>query len=361
MKILYIITGLGVGGAEKIVCDLSNNFHSNGDDVKVVYLYGSAVLTPEPEVIVKKIDILNPIKAIYRLVKIIAEYKPDIVHGHMFHANIVTRILKILLPKLRVVNTAHSGNEGGKFRMLSYRLSNNLVDVFTNVSEGAVSEFVNKKAVKDNFMLAVPNGIDLPRYKFDSEKRAKIRSELGITLNTQLIISVGSLREAKNFDMAIKSANHLNKNSNFDFVWIIIGEGPMRSELENKVSINGLSNVFRFVGLKENVKDYYSAADLFVSTSKWEGFGLVIAEAIAANLSVISTNTSGASQVIFSHDSLIDVDDSVALSDKIISIVNMNKVERERIQAENLAFVSSNFSMDKYCRTWKNIYEGIVR
>lgn len=361
MKILYIITGLGVGGAEKIVCDLSNNFHSSGDDVKVVYLYGSAVLTPKPEITVEKIDILNPIKAFYRLVKIVSEYKPDIVHGHMFHANIVTRILKVLVPNLRVVNTAHSGNEGGHFRMFSYRISNNLVDVFTNVSEGAVSDFVKKKAVKDKFMLTVPNGIDLPKYTFDSEKRLKIRSEAGITPNTQLIISVGSLREAKNFDMAIKSANHLKKQSNFDFVWIIIGEGPLRSELEHQVLINGLSNVFRFVGLKENVNDYYSAADIFVSTSKWEGFGLVIAEAIAANLSVISTNTSGASQVIFSNDSLIDVDDSVALSDKIISTVNMDKVERERIQAENLVFVSSNFSMDKYCRTWKDIYEGIIK
>lgn len=356
MKILNIITGLGMGGAENVVCNLSDALYLNGYEVKIVYLYGDAIVKPSSRVSVEKVNILNPIKAIFKLINIIKTYRPDIVHGHMFHANIVTRVLKIVFPSLRVINTAHSGNEGGALRMFLYRISNALIDTFTNVSVGAVREFEEKKAVKKNSMIAMPNGIDLTKFSHDDDVRKIIREKLSVKEDEKLILSVGSLRDAKNFELAIKAAKYMKDFGQLTFKWVIIGDGPMKSSLEKQINNLGLTNAVKMIGSREDVYKFYSAADLFVSTSKWEGFGLVIAEAISSRLLVVSTNTSGASQIISCTDALVEGNNEILLSEKIFEFLSMPLDKSNCIKKSNFEYVASKFSMDAYVGEWNKIY-----
>ncbi|EIL8371393.1 glycosyltransferase [Vibrio alginolyticus] len=356
MKILQVITGLGVGGAERVVCDLSDTLLSKGDDVKIIYLYGDAKLKPREKINIEKVDIRNPLSAIINLVKIVRSYNPDIVHGHMFHANIIVRFLKLVFPKLTVINTAHSGNEGGILRMYLYRSTNRLISLFTNVSKGAVEEFVKKGAVKKGGMIPLANGININKFRHDGVFCEKVRELHQLDCDSFLIVSVGSLREAKGFDLAIKSAESLKNNHNIKFKWLIIGDGPLREYLEELVNTSSLQDVVSLIGNKDNVNEYYSASDLFVSTSRWEGFGLVIAEAIASELPVVSTETSGAKEIIFDKRYLSKIDDVKDLSSNIISALFMTKCERAKYIKYNRDYVLENYSMDKYCDSWRELY-----
>ena len=138
MKILYVITGLGQGGAERVVCDLADQMHQRGHSVKIAYLTGDVFTKPRcPEIELIKINLnslwLFPL-AYIKLSKVIRIFKPDVVHSHMFHANIMARVARLLVNFPTLVSTAHSKNEGGKLRMLIYCLTNTLSDLNTNVS-----------------------------------------------------------------------------------------------------------------------------------------------------------------------------------------------------------------------------------
>ena len=131
MKILFLITGLGVGGAERQVCDLADKFAQKGHFVKIVSLVAkieTGVLPREQSVEVQYLDmsknLFSFLSVCLKLKDIINVFKPDVVHSHMFHANIVTRVLRVFASFPRLICTSHSNNEGGKLRMLLYRLTN---------------------------------------------------------------------------------------------------------------------------------------------------------------------------------------------------------------------------------------------
>ena len=151
MRILYVITGLGQGGAERVVCDLADKMYEKGNDVKIAYLTGDVLTKPHyPEIELIKINLnsllLFPL-AYIKLSKVIRIFKPDVVHSHMVHANIFTRLIQIASPIKKLICTAHSSDEGGRFRMVLYRLTHNLAHTTTNVSNDATMSFEKTCAI----------------------------------------------------------------------------------------------------------------------------------------------------------------------------------------------------------------------
>ncbi|TNG92181.1 glycosyltransferase, partial [Pasteurellaceae bacterium UScroc12] len=164
MRILLIITGLGMGGAERQVCDLADEFHKMGNNVAIISLTGEEIVSPMSKDI--KIYSLNMKKNIFGLIhslvqakKVINKFNPDIVHSHMFHANLFARLLRIITPMKKLICTAHNTNEGGHIRMLAYRITDFLSDLNTNVSQEAVECFIQKGASPSNKMIPMLNGV----------------------------------------------------------------------------------------------------------------------------------------------------------------------------------------------------------
>lgn len=152
MSVLFVITGLGMGGAENQVVNLADKLADKGLDVIIAYMLEPVMVEPKNKSV--KLVWLGGVKspfgmfvALKNLVKLIRTNHLDVVHSHMFHANILARLSCIIAPVPILVSTAHNTNEGGKVRMLAYRLTNFLSDVFTNVSIDAVRAFEQKKAV----------------------------------------------------------------------------------------------------------------------------------------------------------------------------------------------------------------------
>lgn len=360
MKILYVITGLAQGGAERVVCDLADKMYEKGHEVKIIYLVGDVLTTPvnlEIELINAKLtNVLSLPKVYLSLLKIVKEYRPDVVHSHMVHANILTRLLRISIPIKKLISTAHSDNEGGRLRMLAYRGTHNLADITTNVSNRAVKSFESMSAVPYNGMTTIYNGIDLDRFFYHSIARNEVRKELDINSEYKMILAVGRFDEVKNYPNLLKALYLLKEEVEYSFKLLIAGDGELRTLIEDLIVSLDLHSEVILLGRRNDIPKLMSACDLFVLSSDHEGFGLVAAEAMACKCLVVATDSGGVAEVLDNNDFLVPPANSKFLKDKIKFALNLNQDEKNNLIARNLQHVRSNFSLSNISERWISIY-----
>lgn len=360
MKILYVITGLGQGGAERVVCDLADKMYEKGHEVKIAYLTGDLHTRPNYEEIeLVRIGLNNALslpKAYLKLSSIIRKYQPDVVHAHMVHANILMRLVRISTSMNKLICTAHSNNEGGTLRMIGYGITHRLASITTNVSQNAVISFEKKRAAPKGSMKTIYNGIDLSKYCFDPKSKVKIGKELKISNSCQIILAVGRFSDAKDYPNLLKSIFLLKQEVTHPFQVLIAGDGELRSEVENLINELKLNNEVILLGKRDDIPELMSAADLFVLSSRYEGFGLVVAEAMACECMVVATDCGGVSEVLNNSSFLVPVSDTFALKEKIKYALDLTDEEKCNIFSENLEHVKKNFSLDNIIDKWIILY-----
>ncbi|HHR6393512.1 TPA: glycosyltransferase [Providencia alcalifaciens] len=364
MKIALIITGLGMGGAEKQVCALADKLAINNEVMLISLSSDNVVNTPEN----KKIQLISLrmnktpygfISAIIKARKILKKFKPDILHSHMFHANIFSRVLRLLYNKPALITTAHSSNEGGTLRMFTYRITDCMSTITTNVSEEAVTAFIEKKAVKKNKIIAMYNGIDTELF-IDSEiNRNKRRQDLNISNSTPLLLAVGRLTKAKDYPNLLRAFSSISTTSHAHLA--IIGDGEEKDNLISLAKELNIYNKVHWLGLKKNVHEWMSACDLFILSSAWEGFGLVVAEAMSCKRIVIGTDCGGVKEVIGNNGFVVPSNDSEALSLCIEKALNLSSVEKKNIGLNARKHIENNFSLDSIITKWISLYSKLTK
>lgn len=363
MKILFLITGLGVGGAERQVCDLADKFAQKGHSVKIVSLISKTkvgVLPREQSVEVQYLDmsknLFSFLSVCLKLKDIINVFKPDVVHSHMFHANIMARIARRLLvnfPKL--VCTAHSKNEGGKLRMLTYRLTNTLSDLNTNVSQDAVDEFVRKQAVSLGQMIAVENGIDTAIFHKNISFKKEVRQELDIKEHAYIFLAIGRLSAPKDYPNLLNAFSIVKQQKNHVLL-LIAGIGELEAELKELSSKLGLTDSVKFLGLRRDVPKLMNIADTYVMSSHFEGLPLVLGEAMACENVIVATDCGGTREIIDKNGFLVPIRNSQALADKMLEAMDLSQEQREVLGKNAREHIIKNYSLDAITEKWLEIY-----
>ncbi|MCI0916087.1 glycosyltransferase [Pseudomonas stutzeri] len=349
-KILYVITGLGMGGAEHIVANLADKAHSKGFEVKIAYLIGDVKVRPTDSGIelvplgMKSYFSLGI--ALWRLCRLMQRFKPDVVHSHMIHANLLARFSRIFIRCPRLVCSAHSSNEGGGLRMLAYHLTNRLGDVFTNVSHNAARALEKAGAAPAGSIVPILNGIDAERFK-PYEKRKN---------DVFTIIAVGRLEEVKDYPNLLGAISMLS-DCYSDFKLRVVGDGSQRAQLEALADSLRLSGKVEWLGVRQDIPELLNRSDLFVLTSAWEGFGLVVAEAMACGLPVVATDCGGVKEVVGDVRSLVKPKDSAALAAKIVEVMNMPSDKRDLVGKRNRQRIVDNYSLNTMFDNYRNLYK----
>ncbi|KAE9525770.1 glycosyltransferase [Testudinibacter aquarius] len=362
MRILLIITGLGMGGAERQVCDLADEFHKMGNNVAIISLTGKEIVSP----ISKDIEIysLNMKKNIFGLIhslvqakKVINKFNPDIVHSHMFHANLFARLLRIITPMKKLICTAHSTNEGRHIRMLAYRITDFLSDLNTNVSQEAVECFIQKGASPSNKMIPMLNGVSPDKFVFNKVQRELIRDELNITEGDFLFLAVGRLTDAKDYPNLLNAfTSVLNKNPRA--VLAIVGQGEQKEELISLAENINISHSVYFLGLRRDIPALMSACDCFVLSSKYEGFGLVLAEAMLCERLVVATDCGGTKEVVDNYGYLVTRQNSNELANAMVKVINLSDNIRYSMGSEARKYIMEHYSLNVIATRWINLYQG---
>lgn len=362
MKILFFITSLDVGGAERQVLDLALRLKALGHVVKVAYLTGEGALLSD-EVSVEAIGfnikktVVGFFRSVFLLRRLVKDFSPDVLHSHMVHANLLARCVRVLTSMPRLICTAHNTNEGGKLRMLAYRLTGSLADITTNVSHDGVKTFEAKGAVKPGSMLAVPNGIDTDKFYFDEARRSFIRNREGVLPHEKIVLAVGRLAEAKGYPELLRAFALVCAEDQDIRLWIV-GEGALRQRLILLTESLKISHRVTFYGLRNDVEDFYNAADLYALSSLWEGFGLVVAEAMATERVVVATDCGGVRDVVGDQGILVEPGDVRGLATAMRSGLDMDfSAARKLGQLARLRIVET-YSLERIVMSWIDLYSS---
>jgi glycosyltransferase involved in cell wall biosynthesis len=325
VRVLHVISGLGIGGAERLLQWTARYHDRDRYPVGVVSLLSGGELASEIRdagvpllELGQKRGALTP-AGFQALRSAIASFSPEVVQGHMFHSNLLTRAMKLLAPgESRFINTIHTGWEPLKRKVL-YGLTAPMVDgtiTFSrdvkSVSSGAGS---SGKPVR-----YIPYGIEVtPRPEMDektlSQKHVSqkhmsqkyIREKLGIDLPGPLWIAVGRLSREKGYADLIDAFARLQPLSGGPTL-LIVGEGEDRARLEGLISGKGLNERVRLLGLRHDVSELLEACDAFVLSSHWEGGPLVLLEAMGAALPVVSTRVGTVQEMVVDGETALLVE-----------------------------------------------------
>lgn len=186
-------------------------------------------------------------------------------------------------------------------------------------------------------MSVIHNGIDLEMFEkdlfhFTSQEKQKIRNQLFKAKNGEtIILTIAALHPRKGLKYLIKAYKEIYEQKN-DTRLIIIGEGPEKNELKKLAKKLKIADHIEFLGHQENISRILKTCDIFVLPSIKEAFGLVLLEAMAAQLPIVATNVGGIPEIIEDRKTgfLVPPQDSRALAQALLMLIN-NKALREKI------------------------------
>jgi glycosyltransferase involved in cell wall biosynthesis len=294
MKVLHVITGLGVGGAELQLRGVLQNTRHDAD-VMTLYNPGPvADMIRADGTAVRALDMRRntQLSAMLRLRRIIRAGRYDVVHTHLYRSQIYGRPAAWLAGTPVIVSTEHSIGETHLERRRMTRpvqalyLATELFSDMTIAVSAAVRARMTAWGIRPGKVTVIPNGVDLDRVAFDAAGRARVRAELGIGAADYAVLLLGRLDQNKRFDEAIEAAApSLSPGVRV----VVVGGGAEREHLEDTARRCGVADYVIFAGERHDVAAVLSAADLLVASSRQETFGLSVLEALGNGLPVLYT------------------------------------------------------------------------
>lgn len=296
IKVLQIIGDVVGGGVETVIM----NYYRNIDKTKIqfdfvvhkgalpqyitqVKNYGGKVY----EITSYKSNIL---KYTYEIYKIIKENNYEIVHSNMNSLSGFSLFAAYLAgAKVRILHNHTTDNPAEGIRTIAKRILRPFARLFANqywaCSKLAAEWMYGKNAVTNGKVTIINNAIDLEKFKFNKEKREKLRKKLGIE-NCFVIGHVGRFVKTKNHEFLIEIFNEILKQKN-NVKLLLIGDGNLKSLIEAKVQNLGIEKAVIFLGVRNDVADLYNVMDVFVFPSLYEGLGMAVIEAQVNSLPTI--------------------------------------------------------------------------
>ncbi|WP_020659889.1 glycosyltransferase [Amycolatopsis benzoatilytica] len=294
MRVLHVITGLGVGGAELQLRSLLRHTRHETD---VVTLYNPGPVADMIRAEGTEVRDLGMVRntqlsALARLYRLIRAGGYDVVHTHLYRSCLYGRTAAWLARTPVVVSTEHSIGETHleRRRMTRgvralYLATERFADTTIAVS-GAVRQRLVDWGVPEDRVTVIPNGLDLDRVAFDPDARERTRAELGIDPSAYVICVLGRLDPNKRVDLVIAAAAPLLDEKT---LLLVVGDGAERARLEETARAGGVDGQVIFAGERHDVAAMLSTADLFVAASAQETFGLSVLESLANGLPVLYT------------------------------------------------------------------------
>ena len=344
MRILQIIPNLTKGGAERLVLDIYSELSKRSDvDVKLVCF---SEQNEYPEFLdIKPLVIKSSVKlSLFRknqfyvdeLQKFVNDFKPDIIHTHLFEAELISR--SIYRPHTKWFSHCHDNmvqfRNIGPATFLSKQALTNYYEkkvLFTKYKQNGGSHFlaISKdthayftKTAKPYPVTLLPNAIDYHKF---------LKPVLNISQGNILrLINVGTFVEKKNQAFLLKVAAALKKRS-IHYELHLVGDGVKRDELESSVRNHGLENEVIFHGMVDRVEEILWQSDIYVHSAKYEPLGLVFLEAMAAGLPVITLDGKGNRDLIVQGKNgfMLSEPDAEKFAGKILEVWENKKLYSE--------------------------------
>jgi len=367
VRVLFLSTSMGMGGADQQLLSAALEMRSCGRDVFIVSLTPLGPMGLEARSLgipTESLDMPRGIpdpRGLLRLVRIVRAWRPDVVHSHMVHANLMARALRLLAPVPALVSTIHNIYEGGPLLMSAYRLTNGLVDHMTIISEAAAERFVRDRIVPRELLTVVPNGVNADAFRnVPAGARESLRQSLG--LNGEFVwLAVGRFEIAKDYPNMLRGFAKI-REQHPQAVLLLVGRGSLQEETEALARALGLGHEVRFLGVRRDVPELMSAADGYVMSSAWEGMPMVLLEAAAGGLPIVATAVGGNREVVLDEETgfLAPPRDAEALGSAMLRVMGLSDVERRSMGERGRDHVRTHYGLAQVAKRWEDLYRAVL-
>lgn len=394
-KLIYLVTRSDLGGAQRYILDLAKNFKNQYDITVIVGGKNQDcefIKTLEQEKIrytfafhlKKTISPYSSIRAFFEIKKILLNYQPDIIHITNFKASFIgslaiKNIKKNFIPL--IVYTPHGwafnrldGRLKSRFYLWAEKKTANIKNRIICVNR--VDYEIAKKTLKidPRKLYLIYNAFDIGQYQYLSKQQAKEKLFSNIpnakipSEKTLLIGSVGNLYRTKGYYYLIKALHYLIIDYGYPITAVIIGEGPEKNDLEQRIikfhpmdytAMDGeVSNKIILAGKIEKAAELLPAFDFYVSTTLKEGFPYTILEAMGAGLPIFATKVGGIPDLIKDGENgfLIETRNSKDLARKISDLIKNSKL-KQAVREKALFDAQNRFGFNKMIEETKKAYE----
>lgn len=375
-RLLYVITSLTYGGAERELVQVASRLSRRGWPVEVVSMLPPDALVDELEaagVVVGHLGMARgraSLGAFVRFLRLLEARPPAILHGFMVHANLLTRLARLFSPLPVVISTVQNVWEGSRAREWAYRLTDPLADLTTQVSRAGAELYRNRALVRAEKLEVVVNSVDVERFRPDAAAREEARAELGLAAEDFLWLAVGRLEPQKDYPNLLQALARLAAREASPGRWqvAVAGQGPLAAELAAESARLGLGGRLRFLGLRRDVPRLLAAADAFVLPSAWEGTPLALLEALAAGLPAVATAVGGNAEVLAGLEPgrasepswLVPAADPSALAGALERMMRLPTAERRALGEAGRRSVAAGYGLEATADRWEAIYRRLL-
>ena len=302
---------------------------------------------------------------LFILKKLLATEKPDILHLHIWNPASCRYAFFAANPKItKIVATEHDpfALKGIKkiFKNKCLKLTNHVITVSNANKDFMIKEY---PTIKDRISV-IHNGIDLQKFekeilRFSSQDKQKIRTLFNADSGSFVILTVAALHPRKGLKYLIQAFHDILPYIP-ESKLIIVGEGPQKTDLENLIKKLDIVNKVMLLCTRNDIPKILKSSDLFILPSLKEAFGLVILEAMAAQIPIIASNVGGIPEIIqnFKTGYLIEPAKSNAIAEKIVEIYN------NKAQSEKISFIASHevkkFDATTMAKKTAEIYDQLL-
>jgi len=355
MRIALLVPTLEIGGVERVFANLANGLHDQEVDVDLVVgsAGGEMATRLHPDIKVFDLQSKRMLMSVSKLAKYLRAEHPDALIAAMTHSTAASVLARSFARKdVKVIATEHNtmskvvaNTHGLKYRFMPTwsRWALNSADHIVAVSSGVADD------------ISLHTGV--PRFRFHVIYNPVVSDELYVAAQEPLehpwfkkdeppvVLAVGRLDKQKDFPMLLRAFRLVRDSRSARLV--ILGEGPDRSRIESTLRQLGLEDDVALPGFESNPYRFMRRATVLALSSAWEGFGVVLVEALAMGLPVVSTNcTYGPSEILKGgkYGTLVPVGDHEAMARGLLQgMQNRQPPDSNHIQQFTIGSVASEY------------------
>ncbi|HUS99878.1 MAG TPA: glycosyltransferase [Candidatus Thermoplasmatota archaeon] len=354
LRVCHLIGSLQYGGAERQVTNLINNL--NVDSKYLIFLNDQQdrgfyrFLANDVRQYSVPVKLRYFYYYIMKIAKILRQNRIDVLQTHMYWANLYG-VLAGKIASVPVIITTEHGKNPWK-TIWHYAIERNIITKLSDLRVCVSMDILNNRRDKDGIpetkMVYLPNAVDIP-------------TQIKKKGNKKVIVgAIGRFIEAKDYSTLIKAAGILREKG-VDLELYILGDGPLRKELEADQRKLGLESVVKMPGFQDNIDEWLPKFDLFVISSIREGQPLVLLEAMSHGLAIVATNVGGIPDTLKNGEEGLLVEPGnpnllAAAMEKLIDDESLKgllgRKARERVKRD--------FSIKAICNRYEKIYLSIL-